>query len=80
MATVAELRERLRRPLERELAAGCHDDVVVGGLERLLDAVGRPFADVRGLLDGYGGWAPQERAVRLRAALATLAPSEPPEG
>jgi ATP-dependent DNA helicase RecG len=74
VATVAELRERLRRPLERELAAGCHDDVVVGGLERLLDAVGRPFADVRGLLAGYGGWPPDRREARLRDALAALTP------
>jgi ATP-dependent DNA helicase RecG len=74
VATVADLRERLRRPLERELAAGCHDDVVVGGLERLLASVGRPFADVRALLDGYGGWPPELRAPRLRAALAALGP------
>jgi ATP-dependent DNA helicase RecG len=72
MATVADLRERLRRPLERELVAGCHDDVVVGGLERLLATVGRPFADVRALLAGYGDWSPEQRAPRLRAALAAL--------
>jgi ATP-dependent DNA helicase RecG len=77
MATVADLRERLRRPLERELVAGCHDDVVVGGLERLLASVGRPFADVRDLLAGYGDWSPEERAPRLRAALAALAEGTP---
>jgi len=73
VATVAQLRERLRRPLERELAEGCRDDVVVGGLARLLDAVGRPFADVRALLDGYGGWPVERRAAALRAALDALA-------
>ena len=78
MATVAELRERLRRPLERELAEGCHDDVVVGGLERLLDAVGRPFADVRALLSGYALWPPERRAAALRAALAALAADAAP--
>jgi len=78
VATVAELRERLRRPLERELAEGCHDDVVVGGLERLLDAVGRPFADVRALLSGYALWPPERRAAALRAALAALAADAAP--
>ena len=72
MATVPELRERLRRPLERELAEGCRDGVVVGGLERLLATVGRPFADVRALLDGYATWSAERRAVAVRAALELL--------
>jgi len=72
VATVAELRDRLRRPLERELAEGCRDDVVVGGLERLLATVGRPFADLRGLLDGYAGWSPARREEAVRAALVLL--------
>lgn len=76
MATVPELRDRLRRPLERELAEGCRDGVVVGGLERLLATVGRPFADVRGLLDGYAGWPPARRAEAVRAALALLASAD----
>ncbi len=74
MDTVAELRARLRRPLERELATGCRDDVVVGGLERLVTTVGRPFADVRELLAGYAGFDVETRAERLRGALALLAP------
>ncbi|MFN2322788.1 MAG: ATP-dependent DNA helicase RecG [Trueperaceae bacterium] len=77
MATVVELRDRLRRPLERELATGCHDDVVVGGLERLVATVGRPFADVQELLTGYAELAPTERADRLAAALRCLEP--PPD-
>ncbi len=76
--TVADLRARLRRPLERELATGCRDDVVVGGLERLVTTVGRPFADVRALLSGYGSWDPAMRAERLQSALTLLAPAEPP--
>lgn len=72
MATVAELRDRLRRPLRRELEAGCHDDVVVGGLERLIATVAQPFPDVRALLDGYRGWPPARRSEALRAALAVL--------
>ena len=75
MATVAELRDRLRRPLERELATGCRDDVVVGGLERLVATVGRPFADVQELLTGYAELAPEERAARLEAALRRLEPT-----
>jgi len=86
VATVPELRDRLRRPLERELAEGCRDGVVVGGLERLLASVGRPFADVRALLDGYATWSVERRAVAVRAALALLtagdeeAPSDPAAG
>ncbi|MDF1523200.1 MAG: hypothetical protein P1P87_10320, partial [Trueperaceae bacterium] len=72
MDTVAELRARLRRPLERELATGCRDDVVVGGLERLVATVGRPFADVRAILDGYAALPTEERARRLETALGLL--------
>lgn len=72
MATVPELRDRLRRPLERELAEGCRDGVVVGGLERLLATVGRPFADLRSLLDGYATWPAERRSEAVRAALALL--------
>jgi ATP-dependent DNA helicase RecG len=73
VATVQELRERLRRPLERELAAGCHDDVVVGGLEQLLARVAQPFAAVRERLAGYAGWSPPQRREAIAAALTLLA-------
>ena len=52
MASVQQLRDRLRRPLEQELRSGCRDDVVVGGIEKLLATVGRPFADVQAVMDG----------------------------
>jgi ATP-dependent DNA helicase RecG len=42
--------------------------VVVGGLERLLATVGRPFADVRALLDGYAGVAGAARGAAPRRA------------
>lgn len=73
MATVTELRARLRKPLERELATGCHDDVVVGGLERLLATVGGPFDDLRRSLAGYRQWPPERRREGLEQALAMLA-------
>lgn len=72
MATVHELRERLRRPLERELAAGCADDVVVGGVEQLLARVAQPFAEVRAALAGYAGWTPAVRRAAIELALALL--------
>ena len=72
VATVQELRERLRRPLERELAAGCHDDVVVGGVEQLLARLAQPFAAVRETLAGYAGWTPLQRREAIEAALALL--------
>ena len=76
MATVSELRQRLRRPIERELAAGCHDDVVVGGLERLLESVGKPFADIRALLAGYRSWGVAERQAALQQVLALIDEAE----
>lgn len=79
MATVQELRQRLRKPLERELAAGCHDDVVVGGLERLLESVGKPFADLRAELEGYRSKAPDERRLALERVLALLSEAQAAE-
>ena len=79
MATVEELRARLRRPLERELARGCQDDVVGGGLESLLATVGTPFKDVQALLDGYAGWDREQRRQAILASLDLLMPEEEPE-
>jgi ATP-dependent DNA helicase RecG len=56
---VDELRDRLRRPLERELAMGCQNRVVTAGLERLLETVGGPFPRVREALRGYAGMEPR---------------------
>jgi ATP-dependent DNA helicase RecG len=70
--TVDELRERLRKPLERELAMGCQNRVVTAGLEALLGNVGQPFPKVRAALDGYGGMDVDERRVRILEALALL--------
>lgn len=72
MASVRELRERLRGPLRQELRGGCRDDVVVGGLEKLLATVGAPFADVRKLLRDYGRREPSQREAAIRAALDLL--------
>jgi ATP-dependent DNA helicase RecG len=76
-----ELRARLRGPLLRELRGGCQDRTVVGGLEKLLETVGQPFADVRALMAGYSGLSPEARAERLTQALALLesAPAAAPE-
>jgi ATP-dependent DNA helicase RecG len=79
VASVGELRERLRGPLREELRGGCRDDVVVGGLEKLLTTVGAPFADVREVLDGYRARAPAEREEAVRAALALLERGEEAE-
>ncbi len=73
--SLAELRDRLRRPLERELATGCRDTVVVGGLERMLAQLAGPLDDVTALLDGYGALTPDQRRPVLEAALERLAPA-----
>ena len=72
MPSARELRDRLRGPLRQELRGGCLDDVVVGGLEKLVTVVGAPFADVRGLLAGYAELGVPAREAAVRAALARL--------
>ncbi len=49
---------------------------MVGGLERLLETVGHPFADVREALGGYGSLPPPVRRERLERALELLGPDE----
>ena len=78
MPTVDELRERLKRPLERELASGCQDKVVTAGLEALLSNVAQPFPMVRAVLDGYSTFSLEERQTRLLEALALLSPAPKP--
>ncbi|PNY82191.1 ATP-dependent DNA helicase RecG [Deinococcus koreensis] len=81
MATVAELRERLRRPLAAELASGCQNRVVAGGVDKLLASpLGNPFPGVREALSGYAQKAEDARGEALRTALSLLdgAASPPP--
>lgn len=73
MATVAELQERLRRPLAAELAGGCQNRVVAGGVDKLLSGpLANPFPKVREVLSGYGDMPPEARAEALQQALALL--------
>jgi ATP-dependent DNA helicase RecG len=78
MPTLEELRERLKRPLERELAMGCQDKVVTAGLEALLTNVAQPFPKVRAVLDGYSTFTLAERQERLLEALSLLETSKKP--
>ncbi len=72
MPTLEELRDRLKKPLERELAMGCQDKVVTAGLEALLGNVAQPFPKVRAVLDGYSTFSLEERKERLLEALTLL--------
>jgi ATP-dependent DNA helicase RecG len=76
--TVEELRERLKKPLERELAMGCQDKVVTAGLEALLGNVAQPFPKVRAVLDGYSTFSLEERQKRLLEALMMLEEGKKP--
>ena len=78
MLTVDKLRERLKKPLERELASGCLDKVVTAGLEGLLQNVAQPFPNVRAVLDGYSTFSLPERQARLLEALALLESGKKP--
>jgi ATP-dependent DNA helicase RecG len=70
--SIEELRERLKKPLERELAMGCQNRVVTAGLEVLLANVAQPFPKVRAALDGYSIMSTDERRERLLEALELL--------
>jgi ATP-dependent DNA helicase RecG len=70
--TVEEMRERLKKPLQRELDMGCENRVVTAGLEALLTNVAAPFPKVRAVLDGYGVMSIDERRERLLEALDLL--------
>ncbi|GEM47911.1 ATP-dependent DNA helicase RecG [Deinococcus cellulosilyticus] len=72
MATLQELQEKLRKPLERELLMGCQNRVVAGGLEKLLDNLGKPFPKVREVLRQYESLSVEEREQKLRLALELL--------
>lgn len=67
-----ELRERLLRPLLRELQDGARDQVVVGGLEGLIQNLARPFPRLQELFRGYGAKSPEERLPVLREAIRFL--------
>ena len=73
VATVQELQEKLRRPLAAELAGGCQNRVVAGGIEKLLASpLGNPFPKVREALSGYAAMDTAARAEALQAALKLL--------
>jgi ATP-dependent DNA helicase RecG len=69
---VQELRERLKKPLLLELHTGCQDTAVVGGVEKLVKTVGKPFADVGMIIEGYGRLSASDRKQRLEQVLALL--------
>lgn len=73
-----ELRERLLRPLLRELQDGAQDRVVVGGLEALVTNLARPFPQVQSLFQGYREKPPEERKRLLAEAIRLLQDGPPP--
>ncbi|MBF6594279.1 MAG: ATP-dependent DNA helicase RecG [Thermaceae bacterium] len=70
--TPQELKDRLLRPLRRELATGAEDKVVAGGLEKLIENLGQPFPEVRQALTGYRELGHLERIQRLNQAIGLL--------
>jgi len=78
--TLAELRERIRRPLLKELEDGAQDRVVVGGLERLVQTLAHPFPELQRLFQGYRDLPPEKRRRVLERALELLeeTPASPP--
>lgn len=70
--TAQDLKDRLLRPLRRELATGAEDKVVAGGLEKLIENLGQPFPEVQRLLAGYRELSVGERLERLNRAISLL--------
>lgn len=77
--TREELKSRLLRPLKRELADGARDKVVAGGVEKLVENLGKPFPQVRELIRGYSALSAFERMKNLSSAIALLE-DQPAEG
>ncbi|GEM85650.1 ATP-dependent DNA helicase RecG [Meiothermus granaticius] len=78
--TPQDLKDRLLRPLRRELATGAEDKVVAGGLEKLLENLGQPFPEVQAALRGYRQLTPSERVERLHQAIQLLDGTPRPSG
>ena len=78
MPTLSDIQDKLRRPLELELAQGCQNRAVSGGMEKLLDHFARPFPKVREALRGYGEMQTEARQGAVQSALVLLAPSSRP--
>lgn len=72
-----ELRQKLLRPILRELRDGARDQVVVGGLEGLVQNLAKPFPHLIRLFRGYGGKTPEERQRVLEEAIRFLEDREP---
>ena len=77
MTSIDELRDRLKKPLLLELRLGCQDNAVVGGIEKLVATVGKPFADVQKIVTGYGDLEVEQRQERLEQAIALLGGAQP---
>ncbi len=78
VATLQELQDKLRRPLQLEQQRGYSNRAVSGGLEKLLAGpLASPFPKVREALRGYDSLAAPERQQALEAALALLQPAAP---
>lgn len=73
--TKDELRQRLLRPIMREYQTGAADKVVAGGLEKLVENLGKPFPEVQTLLQGYRDMSAEQRMARLQEALRLLEPN-----
>lgn len=72
MSSLDELKDRLRRPLERELLMGCEDRVVSGGLEKLIANLAVPFPEVQKALSHYSQHDIEVRKDKLQQALRLL--------
>ena len=69
MSTVQEIRRRILRPLRLELNSSCQDAAVVGGIEKLVNTIGKPLKEIQPYLENYSKLDDAEREKRIRRAI-----------
>ena len=72
MSTLQELQQRLLKPLELEQKRGCQNDAVVGGIEKLVLTLGRPFTELHAIIAGYEVLDVASRQQAIERAIAHL--------
>ncbi len=69
MSSLLEIRERILGPLRLELNSSCQDTAVVGGIEKLVNTIGKPLKDIRALVENYAELDCEKREEKIKEAI-----------
>lgn len=69
MSSLLEIRERILGPLRLELNSNCQNIAVVGGIEKLVNTIGRPLKEIRPIIENYAELDNNERNERIKKAI-----------